>query len=99
MKNFADGDVPIDYFKAGALLADWAVVQDQGKMNALALISTGALSTDSMVAGINDELKHCANCKQQDDELPGAGLGHAHHAGRAGGAARRSDRQLHHRHL
>jgi ribose transport system substrate-binding protein len=63
VKTFADGDVPIDYFKAGSLLVDWAVVSTKGKMNALVLISTGALSTDSMVAGITEELKHCDNCK------------------------------------
>src|ERR1700679_1645668 len=32
VKTFADGDVPIDYFKAGALLVDWAVVSTKGKM-------------------------------------------------------------------
>ena len=51
-KKYADGDVPIDYFKAGALLVDWAVVQTKGDMNALVLIATGPLSTDSMMAGI-----------------------------------------------
>src|SRR3984893_3203922 len=56
VKTFADGDVPIDYLKAGSLLVDWAVVSTKGKLNALVLISTGALSTDSMVAGITDEL-------------------------------------------
>ena len=42
VESFADGDVPIDYFKAGALLVDWAVVSTKGKMNALVLIATGA---------------------------------------------------------
>src|ERR1700688_4969255 len=46
--SFADGDVPIDYFKAGAMLADWAIVKTKGKLNSLVLISTGTLSTDSM---------------------------------------------------
>jgi ribose transport system substrate-binding protein len=61
----ADGDVPIDYFKAGAMLADWAIVRTKGKLNALVLISSGPLSTDSMVAGINAEFKHCPECKQK----------------------------------
>lgn len=61
--KYADGDVPVDYHKAGALLADWAVVQTKGHLNALELISTGPLSTDSMMAGIAAELKHCADCK------------------------------------
>lgn len=68
--KYADGDVPIDYFRAGALLVDWAVVQTKGHLNALVLISTGPLSTDSMVAGITDELKHCADCKTKTMNFP-----------------------------
>jgi ribose transport system substrate-binding protein len=63
VKKTVDGDVPIDYFKAGALLVDWAAVQTKGKLNALVMIATGPLSTDSMVNGINDELKKCEGCK------------------------------------
>jgi ribose transport system substrate-binding protein len=70
VKKTADGDVPIDYFKAGALLVDWAVVQTKGHLNALVLISTGPLSTDSMVAGITDELKHCKDCKTKTINVP-----------------------------
>jgi ribose transport system substrate-binding protein len=60
-----DADVPIDYFKAGALLVDWAVVQTKGNMNALILIATGPLSTDSMMAGIEAEMKKCEKCKSK----------------------------------
>jgi ribose transport system substrate-binding protein len=60
--KYADGDVPIDYAKAGALLADWAIIHTKGHMDALVLIATGPLSTDSMLNGINGELKHCADC-------------------------------------
>ncbi len=63
VKTYADGDVPIDYAKAGALLADWAIVRTKSHMNALELIATGPLSTDSMMSGIDAELKHCADCK------------------------------------
>ncbi len=70
VKKSADGDVPIDYFKAGAMLVDWAVVQTKGHMNALVLISTGPLSTDSMMAGITDELKHCEDCKTKVINVP-----------------------------
>ena len=63
VKTYADGDVPIDYAKAGALLADWAIVQTKGHLNALELIATGPLSTDSMMAGIDAELKRCNDCK------------------------------------
>ncbi len=70
VKKSADGDVPIDYFKAGAMLVDWAVLQTKGHMNALVLISTGPLSTDSMMAGITDELKHCEDCKTKVINVP-----------------------------
>ena len=70
VKKYADADVPIDYFKAGALLVDWAAVQTKGHLNALTLISTGPLSTDSMMDGINAEMKHCADCRQKVINVP-----------------------------
>ena len=60
--KYADGDVPIDYAKAGALLADWAIIHTNGHLHALELITTGPLATDSMLAGISGELKHCSDC-------------------------------------
>lgn len=68
--KYADGDVPLDYFKAGALLADWAVVQTKGHMNALELVASGPISTDSMMAGIEGELKHCSDCKTKVMNFP-----------------------------
>jgi ribose transport system substrate-binding protein len=70
VRKRADADIPIDYFKAGALLVDWAAVQTKGDMNALVLIASGPLSTDSMVAGINAELKHCDHCKTKVMNFP-----------------------------
>ncbi len=70
VKRYATADVPIDYFKAGALLVDWAAVQTNGRLNALTLISTGPLSTDSMMAGIVAEMKHCPRCKQKIINVP-----------------------------
>lgn len=66
----ASNDVPIDYFKAGQLLADWAIVQTQGKLNSLVLISTGPLSTDSMMAGLEEEFKKCEACKKKVINVP-----------------------------
>lgn len=66
----ATGDVAIDYKKAGAMLADWAVVKTKGKLNALVLIATGPLSTDSMVSGINEELAQCDECKSKTLNYP-----------------------------
>jgi ribose transport system substrate-binding protein len=66
----ASHSVPIDYFKSGQLLADWAIVQTSAKLNALVLISTGPLSTDSMVAGIDEEFKKCETCKKKTINIP-----------------------------
>ena len=68
--KYADGDVPIDYVRAGALLVDWAVVQTKGNLNAILTITTGALSTDSMLQGMNAELKHCEHCKVKIMDFP-----------------------------
>lgn len=70
MKKYVDDDVPIDYAKAGSLLVDWGVASTKGKMNALVLISTGPLSTDSMVEGIKEELKRCPECKATFQNYP-----------------------------
>jgi ribose transport system substrate-binding protein len=56
-------DVAFDFHKAGALLVDWAVVHTQGKLDAIVVISTGPLATDTMLPGIESELKHCPKCK------------------------------------
>jgi ribose transport system substrate-binding protein len=63
-------DAPIDYFKAGALLVDWAAVQTKGNLNAIVLIATGPLSTDSMMAGLSDELKRCPHCQTRVINVP-----------------------------
>jgi len=39
-------------------------------MNALVLIATGPLSTDSMMSGIEAELKHCDDCKTKVMNFP-----------------------------
>jgi ribose transport system substrate-binding protein len=69
--KYADYDVPIDYFRAGALLLDWAALHTGGKLDALVIIATGPLSTDSMQAGIAAEMKHCPACKIRTVNVPG----------------------------
>jgi ribose transport system substrate-binding protein len=46
--------IPIDYKQAGKLLAEWAITKTQGKANALVLITNEVLSTESMMAGIEE---------------------------------------------
>ncbi len=57
------GAVPIDYKRAGALLADWAIWKTDGKVNAIVVGINDVLSTDSMMSGIKEEFAKCTNCK------------------------------------
>lgn len=67
----ASGAVPIDYFKAGQLLADWAIAKADGKVNALVIVSTEVNSTESMVNGIKEQFeKECQNCKYRVVNAP-----------------------------
>jgi ribose transport system substrate-binding protein len=68
--KYAAGDVPIDYFKAGSLLADWAIAKTEGKLNALIVTAPGPLSSDSTLAGIKAELAKCPQCKFKVLEFP-----------------------------
>jgi len=71
IKKYADYDVPIDYFRAGALLLDWAALRTGGKLDGLVIIATGPLATDSMQAGIAAEMKHCEGCTIRTVNVPG----------------------------
>ncbi len=57
------GVVPIDYKRAGALLADWAIWKTDGKANAVVVGINDVLSTNSMLSGLKEEFAKCANCK------------------------------------
>jgi ribose transport system substrate-binding protein len=59
------GVVPIDYKRAGALLADWAIAKTDGKANAVVIGINDVLSTESMMSGIKEEFAKCANCKMK----------------------------------
>ncbi len=69
--KYADGDVPINYFKAGQLLADWAIVKTEGKLNALIVTASGPLSSDSTLAGMKAELAKCPECTSKILDFPG----------------------------
>jgi ribose transport system substrate-binding protein len=67
----ASGAVPIDYFKAGQMLADWTIARTDGKVNALVIVSTEVNSTESMVNGIKEQFeKNCPNCKHRIVNAP-----------------------------
>jgi ribose transport system substrate-binding protein len=63
MPGGVTGVVPIDYKRAGALLADWAIWKTDGKVNAIVVGINDVLSTDSMLSGIKEEFAKCSGCK------------------------------------
>jgi ribose transport system substrate-binding protein len=66
-----DGVVPIDYKRAGELLAWWTIARTAGKTNAVVLVSNEALSTDSMVSGLKEVFdKECPDCKYNIINVP-----------------------------
>ena len=66
-----DGVVPIDYKRAGELLAWWSIAKTGGKTNALVIVSNEALSTDFMVAGIKEVFDtNCPDCKYNIVNVP-----------------------------
>ncbi len=66
-----DGVVPIDYKRAGELLAWWTIAQTGGQANALVLVSNEALSTDSMVAGLTEVFDtECPDCAYELVNIP-----------------------------
>ena len=66
-----DAATAIDYKTAGALLADWAIAQADGEVNALVLVSNEALSTDSMVSGLTEAFDtRCPDCQYQLVNVP-----------------------------
>lgn len=66
-----DGVVPIDYKRAGELLAWWTIARTGGKTNAVVLVSNEALSTDSMVNGLKEVFDtQCPDCKYNIINVP-----------------------------
>jgi ribose transport system substrate-binding protein len=67
----ASGVVPIDYFKAGQLLADWSIAKTGGNADVIVIVSSEVNSTESMINGIKDEFeKHCSHCKYKVVNVP-----------------------------
>jgi ribose transport system substrate-binding protein len=63
MPGGVSGVVPIDYKRAGGLLADWAIWKTDGKADASVMGVSDVLSTDSMFSGVKEEFSKCPNCK------------------------------------
>lgn len=60
-----DGVVPLSFNTVGRILANWAIVQTQGKANVLIIGSDEIVPTAPFVSGIRDELaKNCPDCEE-----------------------------------
>ncbi|WP_131195804.1 sugar ABC transporter substrate-binding protein [Lichenihabitans psoromatis] len=70
MMKYVDGDAVVDYRTVGNILADWAIVKREGKLNALVLIATGPLATGLIQSGVEQELKKCATCTSKTVNVP-----------------------------
>jgi ribose transport system substrate-binding protein len=70
MLKYVDGDAVVNYRTVGNILADWAIVKREGKLNALVLIATGPLATDLIEKGVNEELAKCETCKSKTINVP-----------------------------
>lgn len=56
-EHFVDNTVPIDFQSAGQLLADWAIVQQKGKVNALAVNCSDSGSSNAVYKGFTKEFE------------------------------------------
>ena len=57
--------VPADYFTAGKLLAEWAIMRTEGKANVLVVTALDSYSSESIINGIKAGFADCPTCKVQ----------------------------------
>jgi ribose transport system substrate-binding protein len=66
-----DGAVRLPYREVGRILAAWSIVQNKGKVNALAVVANDLASSDDVVAGLQEEFKaDCPDCKLKVVNVP-----------------------------
>jgi ribose transport system substrate-binding protein len=62
--SYIDGAVRLPYREVGRILAAYSIVQNKGKVNALAVVANDLASSEDVVAGLRDEFKaDCPDCK------------------------------------
>lgn len=65
-----DANTAIDYKQAGKLMADWTIMQTGAKTNAMIIVSSEALSTDSLVDGLTEAFEKCPDCTYEIVNVP-----------------------------
>lgn len=63
-------EVPINYTRAGELMAQWAIHKTEGKANILAIVSEDSFSANSLMNGINVATADCEDCKVEFVNVP-----------------------------
>jgi ribose transport system substrate-binding protein len=64
LPSYIDGAVRLPYREVGRILAAYSIVQNKGKVNALAVVANDLASSEDVVAGLKDEFKaDCPDCK------------------------------------
>jgi ribose transport system substrate-binding protein len=62
--SYIDGAVRLPYRQVGQILAAQSIVQNKGKVNALAVVANDLASSEDVVAGLREEFKaDCPECK------------------------------------
>lgn len=65
------GNVPIDYYLGGQLLADWVIAKTEGDADVLVVVSRDGFSTEPLETGIVNEFEeHCPNCNVEVVDVP-----------------------------
>lgn len=68
---YIDGAVRLPYHEVGRILAAWAIVQTDGEADALAIIADDLVSTEDVVAGMEEEFEaNCPDCQLETANVP-----------------------------
>jgi ribose transport system substrate-binding protein len=69
--SYIDGAVRLPYREVGRILAAWSIVQNKGKVNALAIVANDLASSEDVIAGLREEFKaNCPSCKLTIANVP-----------------------------
>lgn len=69
--SYIDGAVRLPYYEVGQILAAWAIVQTNGKANALAVVANDLISSADVIKGMKDVFRRdCTGCKLEIVDVP-----------------------------
>jgi ribose transport system substrate-binding protein len=69
--SYIDGAVRLPYREVGRILAAWSIVENKGKVNALAIVANDLASSEDVIVGLREEFKeNCPSCKLTIANVP-----------------------------